>query len=98
MSPVIFYLKVTLYTITLVTVSFLAVFEGLVCAILRKRLNTNYYVARTFLHVAGPIVGWNFEVEGEEYLWNLKDVGGQDIVGEAGKSGRSAVMVGNHQR
>ena len=99
MASILYILRVTLYTITLLSVSFLAVFIGLVATLCGKRLNTNYYVARTFFHVAGPIMGWKFEVEGEEHLWSLKGVGGDErIEGRAGETGRSAVMVGNHQR
>ena len=35
-------------------------------------------------------MGWKFDVEGEEHLWKLEGR-------EAGKTGRSAVLVGNHQ-
>jgi phosphatidylinositol glycan class A protein len=98
MASPIFYFRLTLYTLILLTVSFWAILIGLVATILGKRLNTNYYVARTFWHVAGRALGWKFEVEGEEYLWDLKDVGGEGVEGQASKSGRSAVMVGNHQR
>lgn len=99
MAPLFFTFRLILYTITLLTVSFLAVVIGLIAALLGKRLNTNYYVARTFYYTAGLIMGWSFEVEGEEYLWSMKGVGGDEAVeGRAGEGGRSAVMVGNHQR
>ncbi|WWC70601.1 uncharacterized protein I206_104552 [Kwoniella pini CBS 10737] len=93
MAKILFQLKSALYTILLLLVSFFALLIGLVCTLTGKRLNTNYYVARTFYHVAGPILGWKYEVEGEEYLWKLEGEGG----GTAGKKGRSMVMVGNHQ-
>ncbi|WWC62404.1 uncharacterized protein I303_105000 [Kwoniella dejecticola CBS 10117] len=93
MAQILFQLKSALYTVLLLLVSFFALLIGLVCTLTGKRLNTNYYVARTFYHVAGPILGWKFEVEGEEYLWKLEGEGG----GVAGKKGRSMVMVGNHQ-
>ena len=95
MPSFIFTFRLALYSITLISVSFLAVFIGVVSTLLGKRLNTNYYVARTFWHIAGPIMGWKFEVEGEEYLWRMTELGNE---GEAGVNGRSAVMVGNHQR
>ena len=99
MAPLLFTLRLILYSITLLSVSFLAVFIGLISTILGKRLNTNYYVARTFYHVGGVIMGWKFEVEGEDYLWSVKGLGGHESVeGVAGEGGRSAVMVGNHQR
>ncbi|WWC88843.1 uncharacterized protein L201_003758 [Kwoniella dendrophila CBS 6074] len=93
MGKIIYNLRLTLYTILLLLVSFFALLIGLVCTLIGKRLNTNYYVARTFYNVAGPLIGWKFEVEGEDYLWTLEGEGG----GQAGKKGRSAVMVGNHQ-
>ncbi|OCF43934.1 phosphatidylinositol glycan, class A [Kwoniella heveanensis CBS 569] len=91
MGKFLFQLRVALYTVVLLSVSFLALVIALVCTLVGQRLNTNYFVARTFYHVAGPIMGWKFEVEGEEYLWKIEGEG------EAGKKGRSAVMVGNHQ-
>lgn len=94
MGTILFKIRLTIYTILLLSVSILAVFIGLCCTIVGKRLNTNYYVARTFCRVAGLVMGWKFIVEGEEYLWNSSGEGG----GTAGKNGRSAVMVGNHQR
>lgn len=99
MAPLLFTFRLILYTTILLLVSFLAVFIGLVATLLGKRLNTNFYVARTFCTVGGFIMGWRFEVEGEEHLWSMKDVGGDPSVeGRAGETGRSAVMVGNHQR
>nr|XP_019045831.1 phosphatidylinositol glycan, class A [Kwoniella bestiolae CBS 10118]OCF24761.1 phosphatidylinositol glycan, class A [Kwoniella bestiolae CBS 10118] len=93
MANITFQLRQALYTILLLLVSLFALVIGLVCTLTGQRLNTNYYVARTFYHVAGPILGWKFEVEGEEYLWKLDGEGG----GQAGKKGRRMVMVGNHQ-
>ena len=93
----LFKLRVALYTTILLLVSFIAVIEGLILTLVGKRLNTNYYVARTFYYIAGPIMGWKFEVEGEEHLWNL-DIGGEGVQGHATRQGRSAVMLGNHQR
>ena len=99
MAPLLYTFRLVLYTITLLSVSFVAVFIGLLATILGKRLNTNFYVARTFYHVGGFIMGWSFEIEGEEYLWSMKGVSGDEAVeGRAGDKGRSAVMVGNHQR
>jgi phosphatidylinositol glycan class A protein len=98
MLKVVYYFRLVLYTVILLSVSFLAVFIGLVSTILGKRLNTNYYVARTFYFLAGSLLGWKLEVEGEEHLWTMKNVGGEGIDGEASTSGRSAVMLANHQR
>lgn len=90
MAKIIFYFRTVLYSLVLLTVSFLAIGIGLLCTLFGKRLNTNYYVARTFYYTAGTVMGWTFEVEGEENL----DKG---LEGDKGQ-GRSAVMVGNHQR
>ena len=95
MPHIIFTFRLVLYTATLLLVSFFAVFEGVICTLLGQRLNTNYHVARTFWIIAGSLTGWNYEVEGEEYLWKLE--GADGVEGVAGQSGRSAVMVGNHQ-
>ncbi|KIR68477.1 phosphatidylinositol glycan, class A [Cryptococcus bacillisporus CA1873] len=94
MWEVIYYLNLTLYTILLLSISFIAVLIAVVCSLTGRRLNTNYYVARTFYRVAGPILGWKFKVEGEQYLWELS---GEHGGGKAGEKGRSMVMVGNHQ-
>lgn len=91
MAKIVFYFRTFLYSVTLLTVSFMAVGIGLLCTLFGKRLNTNYYVARTFYYIAGVVMGWTFVVEGEEHL----DKG---LEGDSGKQGRSAVMVGNHQR
>ncbi|ORX40248.1 hypothetical protein BD324DRAFT_641151 [Kockovaella imperatae] len=95
MAKIVYTFRLALYTITLLLVSFLAVFIGIVCALLGQRVNTNYYVARSFWLIAGPIMGWKFQVEGEEYLW--KQDGAEGFNGVAGKNGRCAVMLGNHQ-
>lgn len=87
MGGIWFKIRLTIYTVTLLTVSLWAVVIAFIATICGKRLNTNYFVARTFYYTAGPIMGWEFEVDGEEHLWAGMDDGG-----------RSAVMVGNHQR
>lgn len=86
MGGIWFKIRLAVYTVTLLSVSLWAVVIALVATICGKRLNTNYYVARTFYFTAGFIMGWKFELEGEEYL-------SMGI-----EQGRSAVMVGNHQR
>jgi phosphatidylinositol glycan class A protein len=102
MAPILYTIRLITYSVTLLAVSFFAVFIGLVATICGQRLNTNYYVARTFYHTAGFIMGWDFEVEGEEHLWTLKAELGENeergVTGRADDKGRSAVMLGNHQR
>lgn len=93
MSAIWFKIRAAIYTVTLLTVSLWAVVIAFVATICGQRLNTNYYVARTFYAVAGTIMGWTIDVEGEEYLW--------EVTSDSDKSkgrARSAVMVGNHQR
>lgn len=85
-SKVWYRLRSIQYYILLLSVSFLATFIGLIATILGRRFDTNYYVARTFYHIAGPLMGWRFEVEGEEHLTNLE------------KTKSSAVLLGNHQK
>ncbi|AAW43127.1 hypothetical protein CNBD4030 [Cryptococcus deneoformans B-3501A] len=94
MWKVIYYLNLALYTILLISTSFLAVLIAIVCSLTGRRLNTNYFVARTFYCIAGTILGWKFQVEGEQYLWELS---GEHGGGKANEKGRSMVMVGNHQ-
>lgn len=99
MSKIWFNFRLALYSITLLTVSFIAVGIGCVCTLFGKSVNTNYYVARTFYFAAGHIMGWTLEVEGEQYLWELGEADGDGVAGKVGgKNRRSAVMVGNHQR
>jgi lysophosphatidate acyltransferase len=60
---------------------------GVVCSLFltlvpgANRLNTNYYVARSFYLLAGSLTGIRFRVEGEENF----------------DKARPAVLVGNHQ-
>lgn len=90
MSKLVFYLRTGLYSGILLGVSFVSILITPVATVLGKRLNGNYYAARMFWHVAGPLLGWKFVVEGEGYLW-----AGQGE--QKNKDERSAVMVGNHQ-
>ena len=86
MGAVGYKLWMGIYYVLLLSTSFLATFIGIVATFIGQRLNTNFYVARTFWHVAGPIIGWKFEVQGEDELRRLEE------------SGKSAVLLGNHQK
>lgn len=55
-----------------------------------QRFNINYIVARSFYHLASPLVGIRIKVEGEEHLRMLSK-------GRSGR-GQSVVLIGNHQR
>ncbi len=99
MASFSYYIRFTIYSVTLLAVSFIAVFIGLVATLLGNRLNTNHYVALTFYHICGPLIGWKFDVEGEEYLWELEG----DLIGRPSEEQavapqiRSAVLLCNHQ-
>lgn len=86
MGALVFRLRFALYNTLLISVSFFAVFIGVIANLAGQRYNTNYYVARTFYYVAGPIIGWKYVVEGEEHF-------AKSVTGE-----QPAVIVGNHQR
>lgn len=80
--------KARFYLNTIVYITSLGVCStfGVVCSILltiipgANRLNTNYYVARSFYLLAGTLTGVRFKVEGEENF----------------AKARPAVLVGNH--
>ncbi|KAL1408126.1 Phosphatidylinositol N-acetylglucosaminyltransferase GPI3 subunit [Vanrija albida] len=88
MGAIMWKLRITVYYVLLIFTGFVATFESIIAALLGQRSNTNYYVARTFWYMAGPIIGWKFEVEGEEHLQALAS---------KPSSERSAVLLGNHQ-
>ncbi|CEH18256.1 1-acylglycerol-3-phosphate o-acyltransferase [Ceraceosorus bombacis] len=78
-----------MYLNTIVYISGLGVCSvfGVICSIAltiipgAQRLNTNYYVARSFYLYAGTLTGIRYHVEGEENF----------------EKGRPGVLVGNHQ-
>ncbi|KAJ6560356.1 hypothetical protein B0H19DRAFT_944779 [Mycena capillaripes] len=80
------------YTRTAVYVSAMgfAATVGAFCAaglsLANRRFDVNYVVARTFYAVAGTLLGWRVEIEGEEWLRDATDGGG-----------RPAVFMSNHQ-
>lgn len=74
------------YVIGLAIGSITGVLAGLIVPIVRPswRKNIQWLVARTFYNLVGPVIGWEFVVEGEESL-------------EPCYRGQSHVLVGNHQ-
>lgn len=82
-STVRYYYRLSLYCTTLGLTSVWAVFLSIVCNLVGHghSASIQHYVARSFYHLAGPILGVTLNVEGEEHL----DTGG------------STVYVGNHQ-
>lgn len=85
-SKTVYHLRSIQYYLLLLSVGFLATFIALIATACGRRFDTDYYVARTFYYIAGPLIGWSFDVEGEEHLINLE------------KTGKSAVLLGNHQK
>lgn len=71
------------YYIALLVTGIIAFFEAIVIAVIGDRYDIDYYVARTFKHFAQPIMGWYFDVTGEEHI---------------AKGTGPAVLLGNHQR
>ncbi|CAH7681896.1 hypothetical protein BY996DRAFT_4597812 [Phakopsora pachyrhizi] len=81
-----YYLKMVVYFLGMAIASSTGILAGLIFPIVRPswRNNIQWLVARVFHTIVSPIVGWEFVVEGEEYL-------------EPCYQGQSHVLVGNHQ-
>ncbi|CED83473.1 1-acylglycerol-3-phosphate o-acyltransferase [Phaffia rhodozyma] len=77
-----YYINLSIYTLCLLTTSAVAIGISLTLTLFGQRLNTNYWVARTFYKLTSPILGIKIEIEGREHLEN---------------NGGPAVLVGNHQ-
>ncbi|KAI3620521.1 hypothetical protein CBS9595_002488 [Malassezia furfur] len=58
----------TLYFFSLGVCSTLGVVYPLVFGLFGQRYNTNHVVARSFYKLAGTLIGFNFKIEGAEYL------------------------------
>lgn len=85
MGAIQYKLGMAVYGTVLALVGFIATLEAIVLALIGKRFNVDFYVARTFYYLCAPIIGWYIEMEGEEHLLNLQATG-------------PAVILGNHQR
>ncbi|GMK58186.1 hypothetical protein CspeluHIS016_0502180 [Cutaneotrichosporon spelunceum] len=83
------YFNVTVYLTTLATSSVWGLLVTIIASATGQRLNINYYVARSFYKICGPLVGINVIVEGEEHLEGLSTANN-------GKH-QSAVVIANHQ-
>lgn len=81
-----YYTRNVIYVGALGFVATLSAFLAAGLSLANRRFDVNYVVARTFYAVAGTLVGWRVEVEGEEWLEDTKDGGG-----------RPAVLMCNHQ-
>lgn len=85
MGVIQYKLGMAVYGTVLALVGFIATIEAIVLALIGKRFNVDFYVARTFYYLCAPLIGWYIEMEGEENLLNLQATG-------------PAVILGNHQR
>ncbi|KLT40182.1 putative 1-acylglycerol-3-phosphate O-acyltransferase [Cutaneotrichosporon oleaginosum] len=65
------YFNVTVYLTTLATTSVWGLVVTILASATGQRLNINYYVARSFYKICGPLVGIKVIVEGEEHLDGL---------------------------
>ncbi|BEI82368.1 hypothetical protein CcaverHIS002_0302360 [Cutaneotrichosporon cavernicola] len=83
------YFNVTIYLTTLATTSVWGILVTILASATGQRLNINYYVARSFYKICGPLVGIKVIVEGEEHLDRLSTANN-------GKH-QSAVVIANHQ-
>jgi phosphatidylinositol glycan class A protein len=84
MGAIQYKLGMAVYGTVLALVGFIATLEAIVLALIGKRFNVDFYVARTFYYLCSPIIGWYIDMEGEEHLLNLQATG-------------PAVILGNHQ-
>ncbi|KAF7355774.1 1-acyl-sn-glycerol-3-phosphate acyltransferase [Mycena sanguinolenta] len=81
-----YYTRSVVYVGALGFVATLSAFFAAGLSLVNRRFDVNYVVAKTFYAVAGTLVGWRVEVEGEEWLRDANDGGG-----------RPAVLMCNHQ-
>lgn len=83
-SPIRYYLRLTTFLTGLGLASIWGVIVSLLLSLIPgQSKNINYVVARSFHGVVAPLVGFNFTVEGEEFLLPLIE--------------KPAVVIGNHQ-
>ncbi|KAJ6515379.1 hypothetical protein C8R45DRAFT_919428 [Mycena sanguinolenta] len=81
-----YYTRSVIYVGALGFVATLSAFLAAGLSLANRRFDVNYVVAKTFYAVAGTLVGWRIEVEGEEWLRDANDGGG-----------RPGVLMCNHQ-
>ncbi|KAH9816409.1 hypothetical protein DFH28DRAFT_927184 [Melampsora americana] len=81
-----YYLRMISFIFGLLIGSLTGVVSGIVVSVLNPawRKNIQWLVARTFYNLVSPLIGWEFVVEGEEFL-------------DSCYKGESNVLVGNHQ-
>ncbi|KAJ7246594.1 hypothetical protein B0H12DRAFT_1211312 [Mycena haematopus] len=81
-----YYTRSVIYVGAMGFVATLSAFLAAGLSLANRRFDVNFVVARTFYAVAGTLIGWRVEVEGEEWLRDTNDGGG-----------RPAVLMCNHQ-
>ncbi|KAK7062211.1 1-acyl-sn-glycerol-3-phosphate acyltransferase [Favolaschia claudopus] len=81
-----YYTRNAIYVGALGFVATISAFLAAGLTLANRRFDVNYVVARTFHTIAGTLIGWRIEVEGEEWLRDANDGGG-----------RPAVLMCNHQ-
>ncbi|EGG04156.1 uncharacterized protein MELLADRAFT_56751 [Melampsora larici-populina 98AG31] len=81
-----YYLRMISFVFGLFVGSLTGVVSGIIVSLVNPdwRKNIQWLVARTFYGLVSPLIGWEFIVEGEEYLNGCYN-------------GESNVLVGNHQ-
>lgn len=81
-----YYLRMISFIFGLLVGSLTGVLSGIAVSVVKPgwRKNVQWLVARTFYYLVSPLIGWEFVVEGEEYLAGCY-------------KGESNVLVGNHQ-
>lgn len=68
-SPIVkYYVRLTTYLSTLGVLSIWGVLVSVGMTAMGNRFDINYVVARSFYHTCGPLLGIDFDVEGEEYI------------------------------
>jgi lysophosphatidate acyltransferase len=68
-SPIVkYYVRLSTYLSTLGVLSVWGVLVSTGMTVMGKRFDINWVVARSFYHVAGPLMSIDFKVEGEEHM------------------------------
>ncbi|KAJ7682254.1 1-acylglycerol-3-phosphate O [Mycena polygramma] len=81
-----YYTRTAVYVSAMGFCATLGAFYAAGLSLANRRFDVNHAVARTFYALAGTLLGWRVEVEGEEWLQDSADGGG-----------RPAVFMVNHQ-
>lgn len=63
-----YYLKILLYVSGIGVFSVWGVVVSICAAIVGRRYDINYFIARSFVKCMGPLLGISYEIEGAEHL------------------------------